>query len=210
VRRSEKIYLVDDDPAILDALGLCLENAGYDVTPLSAGSDLLHNANAEDRAVVVLDHYLDDMRGLELQAELGKLEIVWPVIFISGSGDIALSVKAMKAGAVDFLEKPVSNEKLLASVESATALLDERDGVRRLRDTAQKKCSRLTEREREVMKHIVSGLSSSQVAERLELSTRTVEAHRSNINKKMGTKTLVELVRLAEHCRSGDPCEKPE
>jgi len=204
--RSEKIYLVDDDPAIRDALGLFLENEGYNVTQLTAARDLLDAVNDGDRAVIVLDQYLNDMSGLDVQSELINLGIEWPVIFISGSGDIALSVKAMKAGALDFLEKPVSNEELLASVEAAFTIMDELTEAQRLREFAQQRYNNLSERERQVMQHIVAGLPNSKIAERLGLSIRTVEVHRANINKKMEAHTLVELVRLADLC----PCCQQE
>ena len=197
---SGKICLVDDDPAIRDALGLFLEHEGYRVLQFSTACDLLDAVNDDTRTVVVLDHYLGDMSGLELQAELNGRGIEWPVIFITGSGDIALSVKAMKAGALNFLEKPVNNEELLASVETAFAMVNERDNAHRLEMLAQQRCSSLSERELEVMAHIVSGMSNSKVAEQLGLSIRTIEVHRANINKKMGTSTLAELVRLADLC----------
>jgi len=197
---SDKIYLVDDDPAILNALGLFLESEGYDVMQLTAGRDLLDAVNDESRAVVVLDHYLGDMSGLELQAELNGQGIDWPVIFMSGSGDVALSVKAMKAGALDFLEKPLRNEDLLVCVETAFTRINEISEASRLRELAQERCNSLSEREREVMTFIVSGMSNSQIAERLGLSVRTVEVHRSNVNKKMHAHTLVELVRMADLC----------
>jgi RNA polymerase sigma factor (sigma-70 family) len=200
VTRSEKIYLVDDDPAILDALGLFLDAKGYSVMQFTAARELLDAVSDERRAVVVLDHFLDDMCGLDLQAELNARGIAWPVIFISGRGDIALSVKAMKAGALDFLEKPVSNERLLTSVESAIARMDEYEEANKLREVAQERCKRLSEREREIMLQVVAGLSNNQVAEKLGLSVRTVEVHRANVNKKMKTSTLVELVHLAEQC----------
>jgi FixJ family two-component response regulator len=205
VKLSEKIYLVDDDPAILDALGLFLEREGYDVMQFSEGRKLLDAVNNENRAVAVLDHYLGDMTGLELQAELNVRGIEWPVIFISGSGDIALSVKAMKSGAMDFLEKPVNNEALLASVETAFARIGELSEISRLKEIAQERCSSLSKREREVMKYIASGLTNSQVAAQLGLSVRTVEVHRSNINKKMNASTLAELVRMADHCACCQP-----
>jgi len=203
--RSERIYLVDDDPAILDALGFFLETEGYNVMQFTAASELLDAADEKSRAVVVLDHYLDDMCGLDLQAELNARGIAWPVIFISGSGDIALSVKAMKAGALDFLEKPVSNGELLTSVESAIARLDESEEASKLQQIAQERCDRLSEREREIMQQIVAGQSNSQTAGKLGLSVRTVEVHRANINKKMQTHSLVELVRLAAHCGCCQP-----
>ncbi len=199
--QSERIYLVDDDPAIRDALGLFLEREGYDVLQFSTASELLDAVNDASRAVIVLDHYLGGMSGLELQAELNGLGIELPVIFISGSGDIALSVKAMKAGAMDFLEKPVGNEALLETVETAFKRMNDLDETRRLRELAQQRCSSLSEREREVMEHIVAGMSNSKVAENLGLSIRTVEVHRANVNKKMRTNSLVELVHLADLCQ---------
>jgi two-component system response regulator FixJ len=198
--QSEKIYLVDDDPAVCDALGLVLEGAGYNVLQLNSARELLDAIDGQQRAVVILDHYLGEMSGLELQAELNDRGIECPVIFISGSGDIALSVKAMKAGALDFLEKPVMNEDLLDSLKVAFARLDDLNETSDLREIAQERCSRLSEREREVMHYIVSGMSNAQVAEQLGLSVRTIEVHRSNINKKMGTSTLVQLVRMADLC----------
>jgi FixJ family two-component response regulator len=140
------------------------------------------------------------MSGLELQAELNEQGIDCPLIFISGRGDIAISVKAMKAGALDFLEKPVSNKALQLSVETAFARMDELNEANRLRELAREKYSSLSEREREVMTHIVSGMSNNQVAEHLGLSIRTVEVHRAHINKKMNTHTLAELVRLGDLC----------
>jgi two-component system response regulator FixJ len=200
MKQSEKIYLVDDDPAICDALGMVLEGAGYNVLQLNAARDLLDAVDEHQRAVVILDHYLGDMSGLELQAELNGRGIEYPVIFISGSSDIALSVKAMKAGALDFLEKPVRNEDLLASLRAAFARIDDLNETSDLREIAQQRCSNLSEREREVMEYIVSGMSNAEVAEQLGLSVRTIEVHRSSINKKMGTSTLAELVRMADLC----------
>ena len=198
--QSEKVYLVDDDPAIRDALGLFLESEGYNVLQLAAARDLLNAVSDTDRAVVVLDQYLGDMSGLELQAELNGLGIEWPLIFISGRGNIGLSVRAMKAGAINFLEKPVSNEDLLGSVESAFAIMDELKEANQLRQLARETCSRLSAREHEVMALVVSGMSNSKIAEHLGLSIRTIEVHRANIHKKTGADTLAELVRLADLC----------
>lgn len=201
MKQSEKIYLVDDDAAIRDALGLFLENEGYNIVPLSAANELLDVVNGENRGVVILDHYLGDMSGLELQAELNEQGIDWPVIFISGSGDIALSVKAMKAGAMDFLEKPVRNLDLLNSVRTAFTRINDLNETRKLMAIAEERCSTLSGREQEVMQHIVAGLSNGRIAESLGLSIRTIEVHRANVNKKMGTNSLVELVRMADLCR---------
>jgi FixJ family two-component response regulator len=198
--QSEKIYLVDDDAAIRDALGVFLENEGYNIVPLSTADELLDVVNRDNRGVVILDHYLENMSGLELQTELSKQGIDWPVIFISGSGDIALSVKAMKAGAMDFLEKPVRNPDLLNSVQTAFTKINELNETDQLKATAEERCHTLSEREREVMQHIVAGLSNARIARHLGLSIRTIEVHRANVNKKMGTSALVELVRMADLC----------
>jgi two-component system response regulator FixJ len=200
MKQSEKIYLVDDDPAVCNSLGLFLESAGYNVFQLNAASELLAAVDEQQRAVVILDHYLGDMSGIELQAELNDRGIACPVIFISGSGDIALSVQAMKAGALDFLEKPVRNEDLLASLETAFARMNDLSETNELKEAAQQRCSNLSEREREVMTYIIAGMHNAEVAEHLGLSVRTIEVHRSNINRKMGTSTLVELVRIADLC----------
>lgn len=198
--RSDEIYLVDDDPAIRDSMGLFLESEGYRVLQIATATDLLDAVNDKDRVVVVLDQYLDDMSGLEVQAKLNALGIDWPLIFITGSGNIALSVKAMKAGAVDFLEKPVRNEDLLTSVERAFTKIDKIHEASRRRELAQEKYRTLSKREREVMEQIVSGQSNSRIAAYLGLSVRTIEVHRANINRKLGVHTLADLVRLADLC----------
>jgi two-component system response regulator FixJ len=198
---SGKIYLVDDDPAVRDALGALLESAGYRVAGVATARTLLDECRAQDRAVVILDHFLDDLTGLELQAELKRRDVDWPLIFISGSGNVQLSVRAMKAGAMDFLEKPIDKDSLLACVKGAFARLDERERAFELAQEAQARCNSLSDREREVMGCIISGMSNSKVAEQLDLSIRTVEVHRANIKRKMGADTLAELVRLADLCQ---------
>jgi len=197
---GKKVYLIDDDPAIRNSLGLFLENSGYAVAPIATARELLDRRRNETGAVVVLDHFLADMTGLELQAELKKRDIEWPVIFLSGGGNIQLSVKAMKAGAVDFLEKPVSNEQLLASVKAAFKKLRELERSRRLKRAALERSGNLSDREREIMQYLVAGMSNNMIAEHLGLSTRTVEVHRANIKRKMAANSLVELVRLSDMC----------
>lgn len=197
---SGKIYLVDDDPAVRDALASLLETTGYRVSRIARGGELLDDCRAQEHAVVILDHFLDDLTGLELQKELKRREIDWPLIFISGSGNIQLSVRAMKAGAMDFLEKPIDGDALLACVEAAFARIEKRDHTRRLEAAARERCNSLSEREREVMGCIVSGMSNSSIAEHLDLSIRTVEVHRANIKRKMGADTLADLVRMADLC----------
>jgi len=197
---SGKIYLVDADPAVRHNLGLYLERSGYIVAGAASAEEFLDHLGHECCAVVVLEQRLEDMSGLELQAELKRRRIDWPVIFHTGCGNIPLSVKAMKAGAQDFLEKPVSEECLLGSVQAAFSRIRELERTRRLRHLAQERSGNLSEREREVMDYLVTGLSNCKIAERLGLSIRTVEVHRANIKKKMSASSLVDLVRMSDLC----------
>ena len=151
---------------------------------------------------MLLDQRMTGLTGLELQEELARRGIELPIIFITGHGDVQMSVKAVKAGAIDFLEKPFSNEDLLASIREACAYADEskrnRDGVAALR-----RChASLTGRELEVMRYVVAGQSNRSLAEQLGVSDRTIEVHRSRVMKKMGATSLPDLVRKVTLCQA--------
>ena len=144
------------------------------------------------------------MSGLDLQTELARRHIKQPIIFITGHGDVRMSVRALKAGAIDFLEKPFSNNDLLASIREAFLHADKhkkhRDDIAEMR----RRYASLTEREREVMRHVVGGLSNRHLAEQLGVSDRTIEVHRSRGMKKMGADSLPDLVRKYALCRESD------
>lgn len=204
MRTSRTIYLVDDDAAVCHALEVFLEASGYRVKTFSCAEAFLLEAIATDtvEGVMLLDQRMTGLTGMELQEELARRGIELPIIFITGHGDVQMSVKAVKAGAIDFLEKPFSNEDLLASIREASSYADEcrrkRDGIAALR-----KChASLTGRELEVMRHVVAGQSNRSLAERLGVSDRTIEVHRSRVMKKMGATSLPDLVRKVALCQT--------
>jgi FixJ family two-component response regulator len=194
------IFLVDDDAAVRDALCLYLEGAGFIVRTFDSAEAFLGEIDAMDRGVLVLDQRMTGMSGLELQSELNVRGVEMPTIFITGHGDVPMSVRAMKEGATDFLEKPFRNSDLLASIEQVLA----QDAVKMedylYQAGVREKYDSLTPREKEVMEHIVRGLPNKSVAQLLGVSMRTIEAHRGRVMEKMDARSLPDLVRMADSC----------
>lgn len=192
------VCVIDDDQEIRDALDSLLRSAGFSAISFAAPAEFLACPEADWASCLILDIRLGDADGLEFQRELVESEVPIPVILITGHGDIPMSVRAMKAGAVNFLPKPFAEIDLLTAVSEAV----ERDRLRR----AQEECSSstkaryesLTPREREVMGLVTAGLMNKQVAGRLGLREITVKIHRANLMRKMGAESLADLVRMAE------------
>lgn len=193
---TEQVFIVDDDPDVLDATALLVATSGYAAVPLASPEALLERVTPDDTGCLVLDVRLPGMNGLDLQRELGARDIRMPVIFITGHGDIPMAVQAVNAGALDFLEKPFDNDALLARV--ATAM--ERDRERRAHEAAhaevEQRLGRLTPREREVMEGILAGKLNKVIGHELEMSTRTVEVHRARVLDKLGARNASEMARL--------------
>ena len=196
MRVNKNIILVDDDATVCHALSLFLEVSGYGVkTNLSAEAFLEDAAGSTVDGIMLLDQCMTGMSGLELQTELTSRGIDLPIIFITGHGDVQMSVMAVKAGAINFLEKPFSNEDLLASISEAFSRADASRKHRSQVAALRKRLASLTAREREVIQYVVAGMSNKNLGELLGVCNRTIEVHRSRVMKKMGAESLPDLVR---------------
>jgi len=199
----ELVHIIDDDGAVRNALSRVLRYAGFDVRAYASAVEFLA-AEREDRpACIVLDVGMPGMSGVELQATMAHMMSAPPIIFLTGRGSVDTSVRAMKAGAVDFLTKPVKRETLLAAVTSALA----RDATSRARNeetrAVRARFVRLTPREREVLAEVVRGRLNKQIADDLGTSVRTVKAHRAQVMAKMEVGSLAVLVNVATKLDDG-------
>lgn len=197
------VCIVDDDQAVREALGSLFRSVGLTVATFGSTADFLVRDNADAPGCLVLDVRLPGVSGLDFQAQLSGMDNRLPIVFMTGHGDIPMSVRAMKAGALDFLSKPFRDQDMLDAVSAAI----ERDAASR-RDadalsTVRTAYASLTPREREVMRHVTAGLMNKQVGALLGLSEITVKIHRGNVMRKMGVRSLADLVRQAEAL--GDP-----
>jgi len=193
------VYLVDDEFSVRDSLSLLIESTGQSVKSFESAEAFLDNYDPEYPGCLLLDVRMPFMSGLELQDELLSREISIPIIFISGHAGIPDSAKAFRAGAVDFLEKPFDNETLLARIEEAIKK-DIENREKRIENQRVKNCLKhLSVREQEVLCLMVKGRSNKEMAKILDISNRTVEAHRANVMNKMQAEGLAELMVMLTH-----------
>jgi FixJ family two-component response regulator len=192
------VFVVDDDPSMRRALESLLRSVGHEVRLFSTAPELMQAVSTEAAGCLVLDVRLPGMSGLAFQQELKNAGISLPIIFITGHGDVPMTVRAMKAGAAEFLTKPFDDQVLLDAVHAAL----ERDRTRRRDDaslaTLRAHYDELTERERQVMSHVVAGWVNKRIAAELNLSVVTVKVHRGQVMRKMEAKSVAELVRMAD------------
>lgn len=192
------VFIVDDEPAIRDSLTLMIEQETLAVEPYESAADFLAACREDAFGCAIIDIRMPGMDGMQLQEEMSRRGIQLPIVFLTGHGDIPMSVRAIKAGAVDFLTKPVMREKLLASVRMAI------QSGEKMRQKAAKShkmkslLAELTEREREVMALAVGGHPNKEIARRLGISHRTVEIHKAKIMHKTGAVNLLDLARMAQ------------
>jgi two-component system response regulator FixJ len=207
MKKIASIYLVDDDEAVRHALLTLLATSGYAASGFDSAESFLNSVDLSKPGVLLLDQRMNGMSGLELQKELGIRNVDMPIIFITGHGDIPMSVIAMRSGAVTVLEKPFNNRQLINSLEESLTVVRKSTTVHHLQANIRSRFETLTRREQEVMKHVVQGKTNRMIAEVMELSNRTVEVHRSKVMKKMQATTLPELVLMAPTCGL-DPSER--
>ena len=190
------IFLVDDDPGVLKALSRMLSKKGFEVQAFSSAAEFLARHDRSVPGCAIFDVSMPDLDGIELQETLRARESERPVIFITGVGDIPTSVQAMKAGAVDFLTKPVKSQQLLAAValaaEKEAQVIASRGELAAIND----RLSRLTPREREVLTHVIAGRLNKQIAGDLGTSEKTIKLHRGRMMHKLGVRSVADLVRI--------------
>jgi FixJ family two-component response regulator len=193
-----KVIVIDDDPAIRDALGSLLRSVGFDVNLLASVGDFLKSGRPNTPTCLVLDVRLPGQSGLDFQRELSRGNIQLPIVFITGHGDIPMSVQAMKGGAIEFLTKPFRDQDLLDAVHVGLG----RDRVwlenEKVLATLRARFDSLTQREREVMALVVTGRLNKQIAADLGVSEVTVKVHRGQVMQKMRAKSLTELARMTD------------
>jgi two-component system response regulator FixJ len=191
------IHLVDDDDAIRRSAGFMLKSAGLRVRTYESGDALLKEASSLAPGCILLDIRMPGMDGLEVQQALRDRGIALPVVIMTGHGDVTLAVQAMKAGAVDFIEKPFEKSVLLEAIERAFERLARSRAAKERANDAQVRLQALTPREREVLDGLAQGLPNKTIAYDLGISPRTVEIHRANLMTKLDVKSLSEALRIA-------------
>jgi two-component system response regulator FixJ len=194
---ERRVYIVDDDEAVRDSLSVLLESKGFAVKSFASAPEFLAAVSSLRTGCLIVDIRMPEMDGLELQQHLIDRSLGFPLIVITGHGDIPLAVRAMKAGAVDFIEKPFASEAILASLEVAFSRLTTQEEEDPTKVAAVAKLALLSPRERQVLEGLLAGLPNKSIAYDLEISPRTVEIHRARVMDKMGARSLSELIRLA-------------
>lgn len=190
------VHLVDDDDAIRRSASFMLKTSGFQVQSYESGAELLKNAGSLKQGCILLDVRMPGMDGLEVQQALQEKGVALPVIIMTGHGDVSLAVKAMKAGAVDFIEKPFEKAVLLSSLDLGLERLKQSEVDRGRTKDAAVRLKVLTPREREVLDGLAKGLPNKTIAYDLGISPRTVEIHRANLMTKLGVRSLSEALRI--------------
>jgi len=190
------VFVVDDDRAMRESLSWLLDSVGLRVRSYATAADFLAEHDPAQPGCLVLDVRMPGMSGLDLQAELARRGVELPTIVITGHAEVSMAVRAVKAGAIDFIEKPFSDQLLLDRVRQALEVDLEAREVRRRREDARRRLATLTAREREVLDLVVAGKANKEIASALGLSTKTVEVHRAHVMSKMCVDSLAELIRI--------------
>lgn len=197
-KADSKIFLIDDDEEIRSGIALLLKSVGYDVESFISVEELLEKVNHTGPGCIILDIFLKGKTGLELQAEIETKFESLPIIFITGQGNIPMSVEAMKKGAINFLQKPIDDKELLKALEEALtrsdALIKKHNEIEKFKSLI----NLLTAREYEVFRYVITGMLNKQIAAELGMAEHTVKNHRLSITEKLGVKSVPEMIYIAE------------
>lgn len=193
-----KVFLIDDDSQVRDSLSLLLKSKGYNVEAFQNVEQFTERASHNGAGCILLDIYLGGKSGLELQEDIEAKFDRMPIIFITGFGNISITVEALKKGAINFLEKPIDEHKLLTAIEEAldksSALVSKHNEIDRIKSLI----SSLTAREYEIFKFVITGMLNKQIASELGIAEHTVKNHRLKVTEKLGVKSVPELIYMAE------------
>lgn len=207
MNKGQVVHVVDDDETVRDSLRFLLKSLRFNVRTYASAREFLDTSEHITSGCLVLDVRMPDISGLQLQELLAQRQLRIPIIMITGHGDVPMAVRAMKAGAFDFLAKPFNDDDLLERVQQALAVDARHREVEARQREATERLGRLTVREREVLDRVLDGKSSKTLAEQLGISIKTVEVHRSHIMEKMAARSVAELVALCHE--AGLPTGKP-
>jgi two-component system, LuxR family, response regulator FixJ len=196
-KSEEIIFIIDDEESVRESLSLLLISNDYSVESFSSSEEYLNREAYHGTGCIVLDLKLRGKSGLDLQEKLTGTESILPIIFISGRGNIPVTVQALKKGAVNFLEKPLRKDELLKSINEALSLSKDLKSEKEETAKACRLINTLTDRELEILKYIMSGMLNKQIASCLSISEETVKVHKHNIHIKLGVKSVPELIRIA-------------
>lgn len=197
-KQKSKIFIVDDDKEVRQSLSLILKSAGYQTESFSGTEQFLETENHNGTGCILLDVFLGRKTGLELQAEIETKFECLPIIFITGQGNIPMSVEAMKKGALNFLQKPIDDKELFTAVEEALnrskALVTKQNEIEKFKAVVNS----LSAREYEIFRYVIAGILNKQIATELGIAEHTVKNHRLNITEKLGVKSVPEMIYIAE------------
>ncbi len=194
-----RVYVVDDDRSVVRSLCSLLTANGFETTSYHSAEEFLdkYKPSNPEAACLLLDLRMPGMTGLELQREISALKFKLPIVMLTGHGDVPAAVSAMKSGAIDFLEKPTSESSLLRAIEAARAVTSDFSMSKSVPAAlVARRLKRLTQREREILEHLILGMSNKEIANELEISPRTVEIHRARIREKMEANGISDLIRM--------------
>jgi len=193
-----KVFIIDDDPSVRKSISFLLRSAGYFVESFQSAEEFLELEDFCGQGCILLDIFMEGRSGLELQEEIAKKFFCLPIIYISGQGDISMSVRALRTGAVNFLQKPIDEKILFPAIEEAFNISHQILQKNIEESRVQSLLASLTTRERQVFRHLVTGKLNKQIAAELNIAEHTVKLHRGKITEKLGVKSVAELVHIAE------------